>query len=75
MITAIVVLTILIVVAAVWGARHVTHPETAAGHGEPEVESPSERLYRGTDAPAGPDAEDPGPFDPLNPERPVPPPP
>ncbi|MCU1498981.1 MAG: hypothetical protein JWM47_2934 [Acidimicrobiales bacterium] len=65
-----------VVVVAVWLAHRVPHPEETSSHDEPALDTPSERFYRGADAPAGPDAEDPvGPFDPRDPARPTPPPP
>jgi hypothetical protein len=55
----VVALVVVVLVAgAVWASKHVQHPEQAAGHGEPDPTTTSERLYRGSDRPAGPDAED-----------------
>ncbi len=47
-----------LVAAAVIGARYVKHPEQTAGHGEVSGDTTSDRLYGGTDRPAGPDVED-----------------
>jgi hypothetical protein len=46
-----------LVVGAIWASAHVAHPEQAASHGEAETRTTSDRLYRGSDRPAGPDAE------------------
>lgn len=63
----VVVIIGIVAVAAVviWFFFNRQHPENAAGHATPADdtnETTSDRLYRGADRPAGPDAEpmDPG---------------
>jgi hypothetical protein len=61
---AIISLVILVVLATTllggW-SRFVKHPEETATHEheDDDLDTTSERFYRGVDRPAGPDAEDP----------------
>lgn len=58
MTVAIVVGAVILIVGVVgWFLLNRQHPENAAGHSSPRTDTTSDDLYRGSDRPAGPDAE------------------
>jgi hypothetical protein len=56
---AVVIAALLVAGIAAWASGRTKHPEQTAGHGIDPADTTSDRFYRGTDRPAGPDAEDP----------------
>lgn len=59
MVAAILLGCLVLVGAAVWASGRVKHPENLTGRDHEAGPSESDELYRGSDRPAGPDAEDP----------------
>jgi hypothetical protein len=58
MTTVVIVISIVATLAVlVWFLRPRNHPEDAATHGDEPPTTTADELYRGSDAPAGPDAE------------------
>lgn len=61
------VAVIVVVAASVWLSKVVKHPEQTATHGPVSADDASERLYEGSDRPAGPGVD--SPVDPLSPSN------
>jgi len=54
----VIVVSVIVVIGVVgWFLLNRRHPERAATHETEATDTTSERLYGGTDRPAGPDAE------------------